>query len=79
MKDRVDLAQTVESPKQFALVQVVGDLTVDEVTKLVGPAQIVDRDNVGDTTLIERMNEIAANEAGGSSHDDHRLHSLERN
>src|SRR5574340_512928 len=54
---------------EFLLVEIIGDLAIDQVAELVRPLQIVDRDDVGDATLVERLDQIGADKAGRAGDD----------
>jgi hypothetical protein len=50
--------------EELALVEVVGDLAIGEVAELVGLGQVVDGDDVGDAALVERLDQVGADETG---------------
>ena len=51
-------------------VNVIGDLQVGDVAEFVALRQVVDRDDVGDATGVEALDDVAANKAGGAGNDD---------
>ncbi len=55
--------------EELLLVHVVGDLAVDEVGELVGVRKVVDGDDVGLAAVVQRTDEIRADESGGSGDD----------
>ncbi|MCY1369719.1 hypothetical protein D9M69_567720 [compost metagenome] len=59
-----------EARQEVALVQVVVDLAVGEVAEFVAVGEIVHRDDVGLAARVERLDDIAADEAGGTGNDD---------
>ena len=58
-----------QPPQEFILVEVIGDLAVDEVAELVGPRQIVDGEDARLTAGVERFDEIRSDESGGAGDD----------
>ncbi|MCY1415176.1 hypothetical protein D9M71_306490 [compost metagenome] len=81
MEQRTDHAEHAAGVAfdEIALVQVVADLAVREVAEFVAFGQVVHRDDVGFATLVERLDQVAADEAGGASDDDaHVGHSVRR-
>lgn len=61
---------------EVVLVQVVGDIGVRQVAELLAVGEIVHRDDVGLAALVQRLQQIAADEAGGAGDDDAHGHSL---
>ena len=47
---------------KHAVVDVVGDLQISQVAKLVAIAQIIDRNDVGDAPLVQTFDNVAADE-----------------
>ena len=47
-----------EPCNEFILVEVIGDLAVDEIAELVGARQIIDGDDLALAALVERLDEI---------------------
>jgi hypothetical protein len=67
MQDGLDLAVEMaglDALDEIVLVEVVGDLAIDQVLELVGLGQVVDGDDVGDAALVQRLDDIGADEAG---------------
>ena len=73
MKDRFDLAELAftESFDEHGLVEVVGDPAVDQIAELAAVAQVVDDDDVVAAAAIELADQIAPDESGASSDDNH--------
>src|SRR5690606_46971 len=61
--------------EKFALVQVVGDVEVDEVAELVGLGQLVDDQNIAQAARVERGDHVRADETGSSRDDVHQVSS----
>ena len=59
-----------ETRQELVLVQVVGDLAIDEIGELVGARQVVDGDDGGFAALVQRANQVRADEAGRAGDDD---------
>ena len=59
-----------EAFDEFVLVDVIGDLAVDQVAKLVGAGEIVHRDDVALAAQIERLDEVGADESRSTGDDD---------
>src|SRR5690242_16104742 len=59
--------------REFVLVEIIGDLAIDEVAELVALRQIVDGQDLVLATLIEGLDQIGAHESGGPG--DHGIHS----
>jgi hypothetical protein len=55
---------------ELALVQVVGDLAVDQVAELVGAREVVDGEDVALAAIVERLDVVGADETGGAGDDD---------
>jgi hypothetical protein len=58
MQNGIDV--TVEMASQQAidellLVEVIGDVAIDQVAELVGPCQVVDGDDAAHTALVQRL------------------------
>jgi hypothetical protein len=51
-----------ETGEELVLVEEVVDLAVDEIGELVGARQVIDRDDVREPALIERLDEIGADD-----------------
>ena len=61
MQDRRDVVVEVavgEPRQELVLVEVVGDLAVDEVAELVGAREVVDGDDAGLAARVQRPDEI---------------------
>ena len=56
---------------ELGLVEIVGDLAVDEIGELAAVGEIVDDDDVGVAAAIQLANEVAADESGAAGDDDH--------
>src|SRR5574343_466109 len=72
MQDGLDLAIVVPGLDTFdeiLLIKVIGDFAVDQVLELVGLGQVVDGDDVGDAALVQRLDDVGADEAGGAGND----------
>ena len=52
-------------------VQVISNMQVSQVVHLVAILQVVDRQDVRVSAQIELLDQVAADEAGAASHDDH--------
>src|SRR5689334_22177133 len=61
-----------DAEQEFVLVDVIGNVAIGEVAKLVALRQVVDGDDVALAALVERLHEIRADEAGRAGH--HRVH-----
>ena len=73
MQHRGDVVVEVavgEADEELVLVDVVGDLAVDEVAELVGAREVVDGDDARLAARVERLDEVGADEAGGAGDDD---------
>ena len=55
---------------KHGVVDVVGDVQVCQVAKLVAITQIIDRNDVGDATLVQTFDDIAANKTSGAGDND---------
>ena len=67
MQHRRDLVVEVavgEPREEFVLVDVVGDLAVDEIRELVGARQVVDGDDARLAARVQRPDQIGADESG---------------
>ena len=72
MQDGGDVVVEVavrETREELVLVEVVGDLAVDKVRELVGACEVVDGEDRRLAALVERADEIGADEAGGAGDD----------
>lgn len=58
---------------EFALVEVIGDIAVRQVTALVAVSQVVDGDDVALAAPVKRLHQIAADKPGSPGHDDAHL------
>ena len=56
--------------EELLLVDEIGDLAVDQVAELVGPCEVIDRENARLAAGVERADEIGADESGGAGDDD---------
>src|SRR5574343_1899313 len=73
VQDGLDLAVVMtglDAGNEILLVDVIGDVAIDQVLELVGLGQVVDRDDVLHAALIERLDDGGTNETGGTGHDD---------
>ena len=68
-RDVVVEIAVAEAPEEFVLVEVVGDVAVDEVAELVAMRQIVDGENALLAAGVEPLDEIRADESGGTGDD----------
>ena len=59
-----------EAIEKIVFVQVVSDIAVGQVAKLVAVSQIVDGDDIGFITLVEGLNQVATDKTGGAGHND---------
>ena len=57
--------------EEVALVEIVGDFAVGQIAELVCPGQVVDRDDVRQALVVERLDVVGADETGCTGHDDH--------
>jgi hypothetical protein len=64
----VELA-VLDQAEEFVLVQVVGDLAIGKVAELVGMRQVIHRDDVGYAPLVERLDQVCADESAGAGDD----------
>jgi hypothetical protein len=55
---------------ELDLVQVVGDLAVDQVAEFVGAREVVDGEDVALAAIVERLDVVGADETGGAGDDD---------
>ena len=55
---------------KLCMINVVGNLQIGQIAELVAVAQVIDRHDVGDATLIQTLDDVAADETGGSGHHD---------
>lgn len=78
MEQRADRAEVAAGValEEVVLVQVVGDIGVRQVAELLAVGEIVHRDDVGLAAPVQRLQQIAADEAGGAGDDDAHGHSL---
>lgn len=77
MQNGIDLAikvTSLQTRQKVTLVKVIADLAIDQVMKLGGIGQVIDRNDVGDTTLIERLDDIGAYKSCSTGNEDrHRV------
>lgn len=79
MEDRLDFVPLFkgvasnDAGEKIILVEIVGDIQIDQVGELGAIGQIVDSDNIGVTGLIEKFDEITADKASATSDDNHKL------
>ncbi len=59
-----------ESFQEFILVEVIGNLAIDEVAELVGAREVVDGEDVGLAAIVQRPDKIGADKARGAGDDD---------
>ncbi len=74
MENRVDGAErcvALEQLPESLLVDVVGNVALDDIAELVGPRHVVDDNDVVDAAAIESRDEVRADEAGAAGDDDH--------
>ena len=72
MQHRRDVVVEVsvdEPGRKFVLVEVFGDLAVDQIAKLVRLLQVVDGDDLALAARVERLDQIRTDEAGGAGDD----------
>ncbi len=72
MQDSLDLAiemAGLDALDEIVLVEVVGDLAIDQVLELVGLGQVIDCNDIGDAALVQRLDNIGADEAGSTGDD----------
>ena len=55
--------------EEVGLVDVVGDLAIDEIAELVGPGEVVDGDDVALAAFVQCLDEVGADEAGRAGND----------
>ena len=72
MEHRAHLAEiaALETFDELGLVEIVVDLAIDEILELVGARQVVDRDHALFAALVERLDDVAADEPGRAGDDD---------
>ena len=73
MEDGVDLAVEMaglDARDEVVLVEVIGDVAIDEIAELVGPGQVVDGDDVLHAALVERLDEVGTDKSGRAGNDD---------
>ena len=59
----------LEAPEKFVLIEVVGDVAIDEVAEFVPMRQIVDGENALLASGVEPLHEIRADESRSTSDD----------
>src|SRR5574343_1883611 len=72
MQDGLDLAVVMpglDALDEIVLVEIIGDFAVDQVLELVGLGQVIDGDDVGDAALVQRLDDVRADKAGGAGDD----------
>ena len=77
MQHRVDRAvefARLQRREKVALVDVIGDLAVGQIAELVALGQIVHGDDVGLAALVQRPDQIGADESGRAGDDDVHAH-----
>ena len=72
MEYGVDIA--VESPRkklidEFCLVEIIDDFAVNKILEFVGAGQVVDRNDLIHTALVERLDDIGTNKSGCAGND----------
>ena len=73
VQDRRDVVVEIalrQAAQELVLVEVVGDLDIDQVANLVGARQVVDRDDVGLAARVQPAHQVRSDEAGGAGDDD---------
>ena len=62
MKNRIELAKlaTLNAREKIGFVQVIGNFTIHQVQKLVTFGQVVYGQHIGNTALVQRLHQIAA-------------------
>ncbi|MPN41607.1 hypothetical protein SDC9_189161 [bioreactor metagenome] len=72
VQDGFDLAVVMtglDALDEIVLVEVVGDFAVDQVLELVGLGQVIDCNDIGDAALVQRLDNIGADETGSTGDD----------
>ena len=59
-----------DAEQELVLVEVVGDVAIGEIAKLVAVGEIVDGDDVRFAARVQRLDEIRSDEAGRAGDDD---------
>jgi hypothetical protein len=59
----------LDQAEKLVLVQIVGDFAIGKVAELVGMRQVIDRDDVGNTALVERLDQVCADKSAGAGDD----------
>ena len=73
MQDGIDLAVKIpglQSRQEIALIEVIADLAINHVVELGGIGQVIDSDDVGDPTLIERLDDVGADKTCCAGNED---------
>ena len=74
MEDSIDVAELFARhnlDQKIFFIHVVSDVQVHQVHKLGAVFQIVDNQNIGNTFVIQRLNDVAADKACAAGYDDH--------
>ena len=73
MENRRDIAVKIpgqQAIEKILLIEIIGDLAIDQVAELVGAFQVVDGENPLLAALIERLDDIRSDESGSAGDDD---------
>lgn len=70
---RIDPAEGREAGRQLVLVHIVGEARAAQIEVLAGVGEIIDDQYVVVASVIQRMDQIAADEAGPAGDDDHEV------
>ena len=71
MENSVHVAIKIAGQKLFEklfLVEIINDLAIDKIPELVGPGQIIDRNDLVHAALVERLDQIGTNKPGSTRH-----------
>ena len=72
MQDGLDTAvefAVFDQVEEFVLVEEIGDLAISKVAELVGMRQVIHRDDVDYAALVERLDQVCADEPAGAGDD----------
>ena len=75
MENRLNLAIEVAGGEPFDehfLVEVIGDLAIDEIPEFVGAPKVIDGDDLGHAAVVERADQVGTNKPGSTG--DYRIH-----
>ena len=73
MQDGIDLAiklTRMKTRQKVALVKVITDLAIDQIMELGGIGQVINGNNVGDTTFIKCLDDIGTDKTCCAGNED---------